>query len=174
MSFGKFRKCFLPEKKINFFLDIFHMPTKSMRISPKFFLFSRKMENLNYRSDLKMGQIFEILSEFAHSGVWSSWKWKLSKAFKKLRFSAFWTTDLLQKPFLHIWISAAFLRSVANSASEMPKIALFLLRRKIHPLMPKKEATHAFCKKLVQLITFWSDKIEKNFFYKKWTIFVAD
>ena len=41
-------------------------------------------------------------------------------------------------------------------------------------LMPKKEATHAFCKKLFQLITFWSDKIEKNFFYKKWTIFVAD
>ena len=40
-------------------------------------------------------------------------------------------------------------------------------------MMPKKEATHAFCKKLSRTITFWAAKIEKNFFYKKWVFFVA-
>ena len=43
MIFGKFRKCILARKKIDFFPDILHMPPKSMRISPRFFLFARNL-----------------------------------------------------------------------------------------------------------------------------------
>jgi hypothetical protein len=40
-------------------------------------------------------------------------------------------------------------------------------------MMPKKEATDTLREKLDGTITFWRGKIEKNFFYKKWTFFVA-
>ena len=106
------------------------MPTKSMRVSLNFFLFSRNMENLNYRSDFKMDQIFEILSEFAHSGIWWSWKWKLSKNCEKSRFSTFWTSYMLQKPLSPIRICAPFSRSRAYSASILPNIDFFSLRSK--------------------------------------------
>ena len=37
----------------------------------------------------------------------------------------------------------------------------------------KKRATDILCQKFRETITFLGDKIEKNFFYKKWAIFVA-
>ena len=40
--------------------------------------------------------------------------------------------------------------------------------------MPKKRATNTLREKLWRTITFCGAKIGKNFFYKKWTIFVAD
>jgi hypothetical protein len=40
-------------------------------------------------------------------------------------------------------------------------------------LMQKKRATNVLRKKFRETITFLGAKIEKNFFYKKWAIFVA-
>ena len=69
MSFGSFRKSIVAPKKIDDFHDILHMPAKSMRISLRFFLFPGNLKNLNYRSDFKMGQISEFLSDFAYSEI---------------------------------------------------------------------------------------------------------
>ena len=44
MIFGSFRKFILAKKKIDHFPDIFHMPTKSMRISLRFFFILEKSE----------------------------------------------------------------------------------------------------------------------------------
>ena len=44
MSFGSFRKCIWARKKIKFFRDIFDVPAKSMRISPRFFFILEKYE----------------------------------------------------------------------------------------------------------------------------------
>ena len=44
MSFGSFRKFILAKKKFDQFPDIFHMPTKSMRISPRNFFILEKCE----------------------------------------------------------------------------------------------------------------------------------
>ena len=44
MSFGSFRKFILAKKKLDQFPDILHMPTKSMRISPRFFFILEKCE----------------------------------------------------------------------------------------------------------------------------------
>ena len=127
-----FRESIWARKKIKFFRDILHMPAKSMRISLRIFSFSRNLKNLNPSPDFKMSQIFEILSDFAHSEIWWSWKRKFSKDFEKSRFSTFWTPDLLQKPLSPSWFSAAFLRSGAYSTSKVPKIAFFSNRRKNH------------------------------------------
>jgi hypothetical protein len=40
-------------------------------------------------------------------------------------------------------------------------------------MMPKKGTNKVLCKKLGRTITFWGAKIDENFFYKKWAIFVA-
>ena len=66
---GDFRKSILAQKKFGNFPDILHVPTKSRRISLRFFFISENLKNLNYRSDLKMSQIFEFLSDFAHSEI---------------------------------------------------------------------------------------------------------
>ena len=105
-------------KKMNFFSAFLHMPTKSMRISRRFFSFSRNLKNLKPSSDFKMNQIFEILSEFTYSEVWWSWNSTLSKEFEKLRFSTFWTPDLLQKPLSPIKISAAISRKSCGNFDE--------------------------------------------------------
>ena len=81
---GSLGSLFEPKKKLDQFPDTFHIPTKSMRTWPRFFSFSRNLKNLNHRSDFKMNQICEILSEFAHSEIWWRWKWKLPKKEKKI------------------------------------------------------------------------------------------
>ena len=129
---GDFRKSILARKKIENFFDIFAMPTKSKRISLRFFFISRNLKNLNYRSDLKMNQIFEFLSDFAHSEIWWSWIWKFSKELKKSRFSTFWAPNLLQNPLSPARFSAAFLRSEAYSTSKMSKIDFFSHLSKKH------------------------------------------
>ena len=43
----------------------------------------------------------------------------------------------------------------------------------ITAMMQKKRATDVLREKLGRTITFWGEKINKNFFYKKWAIFVA-
>ena len=102
------------------------MSTKSKRISLRFFFISENLKNLNYRSDLKMSQIFEFLSDFAHSEIWWSWIWKFSKELKKSRFSTFWAPNLLQNPLSPARFSAAFLRCGAYSTSKMSKIDFFV------------------------------------------------
>ena len=119
---GDFRKSIWAQKKFENFPDILHMPTKSKRISLRFFFISENLKNLNYRSDLKMSQIFEFLLDFAHSEIWWSWIWKFSKKLKKSRFSTFWAPNLLQNPLSPARFSAAFLRCGAYSTSKMSKI----------------------------------------------------
>ena len=118
---GDFRKSIWAQKKFDNFPDILHVPTKSRRISLRFFFISENLKNLNYRSDLKMSQIFEFLSDFAHSEIWWSWIYKFSKELKKSRFSTFWAPNLLQKPLSPARFSAAFLRCGAYSTSKMSK-----------------------------------------------------
>ena len=50
------RRSILARKKLIFFSDILHMPTKSMPISPRFFSFSKNLKNRNPSSDFKMNQ----------------------------------------------------------------------------------------------------------------------
>ena len=101
---------------------------------PSSLFFSRNLKNLNPSSDFKMNQIFEILSDFAHSEVWWSWNSTLSKDFEKSRFPASWTPDLLQKPLSPIRISAAFSRSAAYSAPKPPEISFFQKQLKTQKL----------------------------------------
>ena len=68
IDFWRLWEVYLGTKKTNFFRHILHMPTKSMSISLRFFFTSRNLKNLNYRSDFKLTQISEFLSDFAHSG----------------------------------------------------------------------------------------------------------
>ena len=45
--------------------------------------------------------------------------------------------------------------------------------KKSFEMMQKKEASNTLREKFSKPITFLAAKIEKNFFYKKWAIFVA-
>ena len=106
-----------------------------MRIWPRFFLISRNLKNLNHRSDFKMSQISEFLSEFAHSGVWWSWISKLLKNAKTSRFWSFWTSDLLQKPFSPRKIFGPFLGGGAYSTAIWLEISIFEKNSKIQTFM---------------------------------------
>ncbi len=59
------------------------------------------------------------------------------------------------------------------------KRGLFALYRRTlatyttYELMQKKRATADLLIFLADFITFWTSEIEKNFFYKKWAVFVA-
>ena len=48
MIFGSFRKFILAKKKFDQFPDTFHMPAKSMRISPRIFFILEKCEKSEY------------------------------------------------------------------------------------------------------------------------------
>ena len=123
------------KKKIDFFSDIFHVPAKSRRMVPKKFFIPGNLKNLNPSSDLNLSHMSEFLSDFAHSGVWWSWKWQLSKIFEKSRFWAFWAPDLLQKRFSPRKIFGPFLGCGAYSTAIWLEISIFQKNLKTQELM---------------------------------------
>ena len=52
------------------------------------------------------------------------------------------------------------------------KLITEIYLQKYYQLMQKKRATDVLCQKFRETITFLGAKVEKNFFYKKWAIFV--